>query len=78
MSDVIDLLDTGAQSNIVREINENCNIRRGKTGKSDYIFYKTTKMKKPEFINLKKFEHDYKNCDLSLIIDFVESNKKYK
>ena len=78
MSDVIDLLDTGAQSNIVREINENCNIRRGKTGKSDYIFYKTSKMKKPEFINLKKFEHDYKKCDLSLIIDFVESNKKYK
>jgi len=40
-------------SNLIREINANTSIRRGPKG--DYIFYKTARMKKPQFYDIKTF-----------------------
>jgi DNA topoisomerase-1 len=40
-------------SNTVREINSSITIRKGPKG--DYLFYKTTKMKKPQFFDIKCF-----------------------
>ena len=60
-------LDEG--SNIIREISSNISIRKGPKG--DYIFYKTAKMKKPDFKDVKAFvsetKEDYKICDITIL-----------
>ena len=54
-----------AGPNIIREITACLSIRKGTKG--DYIFYKTDKMKKPQFFDVKGFynesKEDYKICD---------------
>ena len=64
-------LDEG--SNIIREISSSISIRKGPKG--DYIFYKTAKMKKPDFKDIKSFtsetKEDYKICDITIIIWWV-------
>ena len=61
-------------SNLVREINTNISIRKSKKG--DYVFFKTDKMKKPKFFDLKNFEEDYKSCELSTIKSWLK--EKYE
>jgi DNA topoisomerase-1 len=58
-------------TNIVRIINDDISIRKGKYG--DYIFYKTCKMKKPKFISMKTFQLDYYRCQLNDIISWVKT-----
>ena len=41
--------------NILKVINEDLSIRKGKYG--EYIFYKTKTMKKPRFININKLKN---------------------
>jgi DNA topoisomerase-1 len=64
-------------SNLIREINSSLSIRKGPKG--DYLFYKTTKMKKPEFKDRKAFvsetSEDYKICDISILKSWI--NEKY-
>ena len=54
-----------AGPNVIREITSCLSIRKGKKG--DYIFYKTDKMKKPQFFDVKGFynesKEDYKICN---------------
>ena len=56
-------------SNMVREINANISIRKGPKG--DYIFYKTSKMKKPQFFSILNFnkdcQEDYKICNIDIL-----------
>jgi DNA topoisomerase I len=59
-------------ASIVREINNDLSIRTGKFG--DYVFYKTTSMKKPEFHSLKDCGFDYKHCDLNELIVWIREN----
>ena len=53
-------------------------LRKGKKG--DYIFYKTSKMKKPEFKDIKCFfnetKEDYKICDITILKSWLL--EKYK
>ena len=70
--DVEKYLDEG--SNIIREISDNITIR--KSVKGEYIFYKTPKMKKPIFYNLKGFENDYKNCDINILKTWLKETHK--
>jgi DNA topoisomerase-1 len=53
LDDVIPFIKNGKQSgsSIIKQLNENISIRKGKYG--PYVFYKTDKMKKPRFINMK-------------------------
>ena len=53
LEDVIPFLQSGKSSNssILKQLNESISIRKGKYG--PYVFYKTDKMKKPRFINMK-------------------------
>ena len=53
LEDVIPFLETSKQSNssILKQLNDSITIRKGKYG--PYVFYKTDKMKKPRFINMK-------------------------
>jgi DNA topoisomerase-1 len=64
-------------SNLIREINSSLSIRKGPKG--DYLFYKTTKMKKPEFKDIKAFvsetSEDYKICDITILKSWI--SEKY-
>lgn len=57
---------------VVRIVNDDISIRKGKYG--DYIFYKTSQMKKPKFISLKTFKLDYNKCPLNDIASWVKMN----
>lgn len=65
-------------SNLIREIGANISIRKGSKG--DYIFYKTAKMKKPQFFDLKTFSNDtkadYKTCNMTVLKSWLK--EKYE
>ena len=63
-------------ANIIRKLNDNISIRNGKFG--DYIFYKTSKMTKPQFLKLGGFKEDYKSCDKTAILEWVQTEYKVK
>jgi DNA topoisomerase-1 len=58
-------------SNIVRYLNCELSIRKGKFG--DYIFYKTKAMKTPKFFNLSKYKGNYKNDTNTELINWIKS-----
>ena len=64
------VLDPSKPVNIVRELNKHLSIRTGKYG--DYIFYKKSGAKKPDFFKLKDFNSDYKICDKSLLLNWIK------
>jgi DNA topoisomerase-1 len=61
-------------SNLIREINPSISIRKG--AKGDYIFYKTAKMKKPQFFDIKQFSidttSDYKICNITILKSWLK------
>jgi DNA topoisomerase-1 len=61
-------------SNLIREVSTNISIRKGPKG--DYIFYKTAKMKKPQFFDLKPFQNDtksdYKTCNMTVLKSWLK------
>jgi DNA topoisomerase-1 len=61
-------------SNLIRNINAGASIRRGPKG--DYLFYKTTRMKKPQFHDIKSFvtetKEDYKICDMNILKSWLK------
>ena len=61
-------------NNLIREINANLSIRKGPKG--DYLFYKTTKMKKPQFYDINGFvnemKEDYKICDITILKSWIK------
>lgn len=75
-NDVVKLLDADANSEgstssgLIRRLNENISIRKGKFG--DYIFHKTSSMKKPSFLKLKGFSEDYNTCDIQSLLSWIQ------
>ena len=65
-----DLLDPTKPVGLVRELNNNLSIRTGKYG--DYIFYKKTRAKKPEFYKLNGFNTDHKKCEKILLLNWIK------
>jgi DNA topoisomerase-1 len=67
-----------AGPNIIREITPSLSIRKG--AKGDYIFYKTTNMKKPQFFDVKGFynesKEDYKICNNNILKAWIK--EKYE
>jgi len=61
---------TSDNPNMVRYINNDMSIRKGKYG--DYIFYKTKSMKMPKFLSLSKYKGDYKTDHLNSFISWVK------
>jgi DNA topoisomerase-1 len=55
--DVLKLIQTTPETGILREITPSISIRKSKRG--DYIFFKTSKMKKPLFYKLDGYQGDY-------------------
>ena len=75
INDAIDVIEnriTPISKNLVREIDKNISIRKGKYG--DYIYYKTETMKRPEFLKLTTFPDDYKKCNLTILKDWIREN----
>jgi DNA topoisomerase-1 len=67
----IDGGDATDTTGVIRMVNDDTSIRKGKYG--NYIFYKTAQMKKPKFISLKTFKLDYNKCSTSDIISWVKT-----
>jgi DNA topoisomerase-1 len=70
---------TTTQSQIVRVIDDNSSIRNGRFG--PYIFYKTPKMSKPDFIPLKGFAQkngDYAKCDIAILKEWIIASSSTK
>jgi DNA topoisomerase I len=61
-----------SSSSVVRDINENTSIRKGKFG--NYIFYKIHNMSTPKFIKLNKFKGNYNSCPINEIETYVLQN----
>ena len=77
MNDIIEFLKekkSKDNNNILRELTDNANIRKGKYGA--YVFYKTANMKKPSFLNIKKCPHGFLNCEKEILIEWI--NNEYK
>jgi DNA topoisomerase-1 len=55
--------------NMVRYINNDMSIRKGKYG--DYMYYKTKTMKTPKFLSLTKYKGDYKTDTVNSILSWV-------
>jgi DNA topoisomerase-1 len=77
LDDVIGFLNEESElgTKYVREISPNLSIRRSTKG--DYIFFKTEKMKKPQFFNINAFvnetKEDYKICDINILKSWIKS-----
>jgi DNA topoisomerase-1 len=56
----------------IRTLNPYASIRDGKYGA--YIFYKTPSMKKPKFISLQGFPYTYTECDIELLLHWIEKH----
>ena len=68
LEDITKILDkTG---DIIHQITDNISIRNGKHG--NYIFYKTPKMKKPQFMTLKSCPHDIQTSDSSILKQWIQ------
>lgn len=59
--------------NVIREINNDISIRKGKGKSGNYVFYKTTNMKKPKFISIAKYKGDIENDNIEDIISWVNT-----
>jgi len=57
-------------SNNMREVSPNVSIRKSKKG--FYVFFKTAKMKKPQFYDLYGFKEDCKTCELDVLKSWIK------
>lgn len=64
--------DTKPGNGCIRTLNSYASIRDGKYGA--YIFYKTPSMKKPKFISLQGFPYTYTECDIELLLHWMEKH----
>mgnify|MGYP003348351106 CR=1 FL=1 len=64
------LLNPNVPIGMVRELNSHLSIRTGKFG--DYIFYKTKRLKKPQFYKLNGFDQDYKKCNKDILLNWIK------
>lgn len=74
IDDIIDFLkEKKNDNNMLRIIDDNLSVRKGKYG--PYIFYKTKDMKKPSFFNIKKCPFGFLSCSEEELKSWI--NKTY-
>jgi DNA topoisomerase-1 len=54
---------------VLRVLNDKMSIRTGKFG--PYVFYKTAEMKKPIFLNIKKFKEGFFVCETVTLVEWL-------
>ena len=71
LDDAISVLKEEVQEkNVLRTLNTNLSIRKGKFG--PYIYYKTPSCPKPQFFNLKKYKGKYFDDDATLLLEWIK------
>ena len=72
LDDAIKILEDASQvdTSLIRKIDENLCIRNGRYG--PYILYKTTRMKKPQFMKLVGFDDNVKTCSLEYLKNWIK------
>ena len=72
LDDAISILEDASQidTSILRKIDDNLCIRNGKYG--PYIFYKTPRMKKPQFMKLAGFDDNFKTCKIEYLRAWIK------
>jgi hypothetical protein len=69
ISELVEIEQPGIKGNIIRELTPELSIRKGKYGA--YVYYKTDKMKKPEFFNIQKCR-GYTTNDIGTILAWLK------
>ena len=69
IDDLKKIIEGKANPSILRTLNDDFSIRKGKYGA--YVYYQTTGMKKPKFLNIKKFNKGYLTCNVNDIIEWL-------
>lgn len=57
------------EPNILRKLNEFMSVRKGKFG--PYVYYKRPDMKKPDFLNIKKFNEGFFACEVDTLVKWL-------
>ena len=57
------------EPNILRKLNDYMSVRKGKFG--PYVYYKRPEMKKPEFLNIKKFNEGFFACEVDTLVTWL-------
>tara|TARA_B100000927_G_scaffold141136_4_gene113830 strand:- start:4241 stop:6613 length:2373 start_codon:yes stop_codon:yes gene_type:complete len=72
LEDAISILEDASQvdNSLLRKIDDNLCIRNGRYG--PYIFYKTPRMKKPQFMKLAGFDDNFKTCSLEYLKNWIK------
>lgn len=71
---LIDFLENKKEKSYLRKLNENMEVRKGKYGM--YVYYQSPSMKKPKFLNIKKFKDGILTASIDDIIVWI--NETYK
>ena len=69
MDDLKKIMDGKPNPNILRTLNADFSVRKGKYG--PYVFYKTTNMKKPKFLDIKQFNQGYSTCSINDLVEWL-------
>ena len=75
LDSITELSNDGADSQvdktIVRVLDEEFSIRKGKFG--SYVYYKKATSKKPQFLNIRKFKDNYLECESTVLLDWLKT-----
>ena len=74
LDDVVKFITTN--TTIIRQLTKDLSLRKGKYG--DYIYYQTSKMKKPQFLKLNGFKSNAKTCKEDELISWIKETYKLK
>ena len=74
MNDLKKTLEGKPNPSILRTLNSDFSVRKGKHGQ--YVFYKTSHMQKPKFLNINNFNQGYASCSVSELVDWLCSTYK--
>ncbi len=76
LADVLPIIeaDQAPSRTILRKLTPDLSIRNGKFG--PYIYYKTDKMVKPKFYDLRKFENGFGVCEKDELISWIRTTYK--
>jgi len=69
MDDLQKIFDGKPNPSILRTLNEDLSVRKGKYG--PYIYYKTKQMKNPKFLNINNFNQGYSTCATHELINWL-------
>jgi DNA topoisomerase-1 len=71
LDDIKEFLDNKitVEPNILRKLNDYMTVRKGKFG--PYVYYKRPDMKKPQFLNIKKFNEGFFACEVETLVKWL-------